>query len=159
MKIKRIVLAVLIIVLNIVIFRFSGQDGKTSLNLSDDITMKVIDKYSEITHKKITISRKKELVKSLRTPIRKAAHFSLYFVMGLLAIMFIWALDLDYPIIVSILLCVCLAACDEAHQLFSIGRSAQIFDIVIDTAGSIVGIGFYMIIFKMINLVKNHQVN
>lgn len=154
MKIKRIVLAVLFIILNIAIFRFSSQDGKTSVSLSDEVTIKAIDKYSEITHKEITISRKKELVKSLRPLVRKTAHFTLYFVMGLLAIMFIWTLELEHPVIYAIVLCACLAACDEAHQLFSAGRTAQVFDVVIDTAGSLVGIGLYRAIHKLMNLKK-----
>ncbi|MEH7344340.1 VanZ family protein [Bacillus sp. JJ1532] len=35
---------------------------------------------------------------------------------------------------------------DEAHQIFVPGRGAHLMDVIIDSAGAIMGIGMYVII-------------
>jgi VanZ family protein len=37
----------------------------------------------------------------------------------------------------------------EVHQLFIIGRSGEIRDVLIDSAGASVGIGLYMLIIRI----------
>lgn len=46
------------------------------------------------------------------------------------------------------------AITDETHQLFVQGRGAQLQDMLIDTAGAMVGIGVYLIVERAI---KNRQ--
>lgn len=45
------------------------------------------------------------------------------------------------------------AITDEIHQFFVSGRSAQILDIGIDTAGVIIGVLIYLTLRKLIELV------
>ena len=78
--------------------------------------------------------------------IRKLAHFTEYFILGILVINFITRYD--KKIIIAILLCIIYATSDEIHQIFVPGRSCQITDIMIDSLGSIMGIYLYKLITK-----------
>ena len=62
--------------------------------------------------------------------IRKLAHFTEYFGLGLFAF---YAFK-DYKI--ALILCVLVACFDETIQLFVVGRSGQISDVLLDSFGS-----------------------
>lgn len=75
--------------------------------------------------------------------IRKAAHFFSFFVIG-----FFWHLGLRKRvrnewliILISILLSIGYASFDELRQSFNPDRTALMADVLLDTAGAIVGIG------------------
>ncbi len=139
MKTKKIILAMLIILVNIIIFMFSGQDGKTSESVSDKVTITVIDKYEEIKDKTYTEPQKNKIVKDVRFFVRKSAHFSIYFILGVLVYLFIGCYDVKRPVVLAIIVCSMFAGLDEVHQLFSPGRTARLYDVLIDTLGSSVG--------------------
>ena len=67
----------------------------------------------------------------------------------MLVYLYIKELKIDNKFIVSLLICVIYALSDEIHQLFIIGRSGNIIDVLIDSLGSIIGI---FIIKKVGNL-------
>lgn len=83
--------------------------------------------------------------------IRKAAHFFSYFAIG-----FFWVLGLrkrvkDYwlVIVLSILLSIGYASFDEFRQVFHPDRTGMMADVILDSAGAIVGIGLaYLFDFK-----------
>lgn len=83
--------------------------------------------------------------------IRKAAHFFSYFTIG-----FFWVLGLrkrvkDYwlVIVLSILLSIGYASFDEFRQVFHPGRTGMMADVILDSAGAIVGVGMaYLFDFK-----------
>lgn len=69
-------------------------------------------------------------------PIRKCAHFFLYFVLGI----FTWSFFKCFckkPYLLSIGTCYLYACLDEFHQLFVKGRSGTITDTIIDLFGCI----------------------
>lgn len=75
--------------------------------------------------------------------IRKGAHFFSYFVIG-----FFWLLGLRKRVrhewltfLLAALLSIGYASFDELRQSFNPGRTALMADVLLDTAGAIVGIG------------------
>ena len=70
--------------------------------------------------------------------IRKLAHFTEYFILGLLVYNMIYSYNKKAYI--SIVICILYAISDEIHQIFVEGRSAEVLDVIIDTAGSSLGI-------------------
>lgn len=75
--------------------------------------------------------------------IRKAAHFFSFFFLG-----FFWVLGLRkrmrdewLVVVISILLCIGYATFDEFRQVFHPGRSGIMEDVILDTAGAVVGVG------------------
>ena len=138
MKFK-IISTILLIIWMVVIFMFSNQDAKASKNISDTVARSTITTVGKVTGKKYTEKDKKNFIYDSRFIIRKTAHFTLYFILGI----FVYFTFKSYGIksrifIYSILFCFIYAISDEIHQLFSNGRSFKILDICIDTtAGSI----------------------
>ena len=69
--------------------------------------------------------------------VRKTAHVTLYFLLGLSFISFLKEFNLiDKRLIIYTILFVFIYACsDEIHQLFIPGRSGEILDVLLDTCG------------------------
>lgn len=127
---------VLVIIWMIVIFMFSNQTSTNSSKLSNTLIIRTVRIIEKINHK--TYSN--EEIENFIKPVRKLAHFTIYFVLGILIFLYIKEYDLNNKILISILLCLIYALTDEIHQLFIIGRSGQILDVIIDTLGSSLGI-------------------
>lgn len=124
----------LVILWMIFIFVMSSFDATSSSNQSNFI----VDIITSIINIKD--------IGLLSLIIRKLAHFTEYFILGILVINFITRYD--KKIIIAILLCIISAPSDEIHQIFVPGRSCQITDIMIDSLGPIMGIYLCKLITK-----------
>ena len=120
----------------IVIFLFSNQTAQASQTVSDNFTTKLIEIF---LNKNISSSNKKEIVKKIGIFVRKCAHFSEYFILGIIVFLNLNAYHCNRKLIYSILFCFIYACTDEIHQLFLAGRTAKILDVFIDTFGSVAG--------------------
>ena len=66
--------------------------------------------------------------------IRKAAHFTEYFLLGG---SILYAMEKDFNIKQFALFCLLIPACDESIQYFTPGRAAQLTDCLLDASGMI----------------------
>ncbi len=84
--------------------------------------------------------------KTLVFIVRKGAHMSVYFVLAIL-VHGAWhpAASVRSKNIKTLILCTLYAISDECHQSFVPGRSAELRDVCVDTAGAVLGILVYMI--------------
>jgi VanZ family protein len=71
----------------------------------------------------------------------KLAHFSEYAVFGILVVRAFYAYRVPpkRAVTVGILICAVYGATDEVHQLFTPGRSSEVWDFVADALGSTAG--------------------
>ncbi len=136
-----------------VIFWFSAQPETASGAMSGSITTII---FSAFDHLGLT---KFISVDGLHHIIRKSAHFSIYFILGMLVYR---ALSRDKQaktsmkiIGVGILICFAYACSDEIHQLFIDGRSGQIRDVLIDTSGALLGILLFDVVFRKLDRILN----
>lgn len=125
----------------VIIFGFSNQNITNSISLSDKVSERIIDFEIKITGKKITSEKRTERIKQTRVIVRKTAHFTEYFILGILIYFTFKMYSISKVPLYAILFCFLYACSDELHQLFSDGRSANILDVLIDTSGSILSIG------------------
>lgn len=88
--------------------------------------------------------------------VRKSAHISAYFVLGILAysLMLEYHLSKKRTIQISILIAFLYSISDEFHQLFVTGRSGEMRDILIDTLGSALGVAVILLIVKITHRLK-----
>ncbi len=138
MRFKKIASTTILILWMIIIFMFSNQNAITSEKVSDKVTGKTLTTVSEVTGKNISNARKQELIENSRFIVRKTAHFVLYFILEIL--IYTTLVSYNVPknrIIYSIIFCFICSVLDEFHQLFTLGRTSRVFDIFIDTSGSI----------------------
>lgn len=89
--------------------------------------------------------------------IRKSAHFIAYFILGVLVYHTIKLFLYRYipSISVSFFITVLYAISDEFHQTFIPGRSGEVRDVLIDSAGSLTGIFTYVLIILLYNKIRN----
>jgi len=116
-----------------VIFAFSHQPGQDSSRLSGCITIHIANLLEMLG---MDISGM-----DLGFFIRKAAHFSIYFVLGILTFIANYAnrRRLVESAVVAVLISTGYAVLDEYHQSFIPGRSCQLKDVLIDSSGSFAG--------------------
>ena len=155
-KTFRIVSAILLLALMTAIFCLSAQEADESSSLSDGITVKIIaglypdfDEFSEI--------KQEEIIHDTTFYVRKLAHFSLYFLMGVfsfLAIVSYKRIKLFsrflYPYTFSVLY----AVSDEIHQLFVPGRSCELRDVFIDSCGILLSLVIIFVIYASSKRIK-----
>ena len=132
------------------IFSLSADNGEVSEKKSDS----VIVKFTEtILHRKLTEEEKEKYIEKIINrfviPVRKTAHFTLYFILGLLIISFLKEFGLSKKsIIISIIVVLLYACSDEIHQTFVSGRSGEVLDVLIDTIGGSLATYIYYLIYK-----------
>lgn len=124
-KYKIIYKSLLVIMWLSIIFLFSNQNGQISTNLTNNILDKVLWFINNDAAFMI---------------IRKLAHLTEYFILGILVYNLLIEFSSQKILTCSYLICLICSCMDEIHQLFISGRSANIFDVLIDFVGSILGI-------------------
>ncbi|WP_161625510.1 VanZ family protein [Sporomusa ovata] len=130
------------------IFAFSAQPARDSNGLSLKVTRIIINAATYVMQAHRDTGMTERLVAKYNGLVRKAAHSTIYFLLGVLLTrslrisgmkgkkIYFWAL----------LFCLVYAASDELHQvLVAAGRSGQLSDVLLDTAGAGVGIGVYQL--------------
>lgn len=138
MKVLKIILLILWMM---IIFAFSNQKAVDSSNLSSGLIDRTVVKVYKVFYGDISKEKEEVIIEKYSYPIRKLAHYSLYFILGILSFLVI----VDYKnnkelILYSMLICFLYACTDEFHQLFIDGRSAEIKDVLIDSFGSLTSI-------------------
>ena len=122
------------------IFSLSHQTVAQSSELSVGITEVIVEKVEKVS------PNMEFNIGSFHHIVRKNAHFFIYLVLGFLVVYALGRSGVHgYRMIgLSLLVCVLYAISDEVHQLFVPGRGAQVKDVLIDSAGAIVGVGLYL---------------
>lgn len=140
---KRIVYIILLILWMSLIFMFSSESSQNSQNRSDKVTSEIVNIFTNTEGEE-----KDKLVEDFGFIIRKIAHFSLYLVLGILIYLVLNSYQVKHIILLSILFCFLYACSDEIHQSIRGDRSGKIYDVIIDTIGSSVGISSVYLINK-----------
>ncbi len=153
MKVK--ILLVVAVIWMAVIFMFSAQKVDLSLVNSNAVGY-TIGRIFVPGFEDMSESEQLEFVWKIDTPIRKGAHMLEYAVLGFLMCMLVSlvlsGMDGKKPWrylvtgAVSWGLATVYAMTDEAHQLYVPGRGAKISDIIIDSAGALVGVVIGLIV-------------
>lgn len=151
----RLVTAVLLAGWMTVIFLFSAQPAAESDKVSGTLAYRVVQKADVLLNMDLTAEEILKKVEAINVPLRKAAHMTEYAIMGLLSFAFYycWGIAEKRHYLVSLLTVSCYAATDEFHQLFVQGRSGQLKDVCIDTAGGAIGL---LILYFVIKFVRIH---
>lgn len=159
LKYKDKVLIILAIIWMGVIFMFSAQVSDESKSSSNKVTSAVVNTVISIKKENISEEKRQKIIEDKTFIVRKTAHFTEYFILGLILILYLQTkekLTTKY-IILAIIFCVLYATSDEIHQLFVDGRSCKIIDILIDTCGSSLAILGFTSIYKLTTNLKKQK--
>ncbi len=143
-------MAILLLIWMALIFALSAQTASESSLTSAGFTYRVFSLvYPDFSE--MTVAEQQAIISQFSFFIRKAAHFTLYFILGILAFLNAAAykkIILPLKGMISFVFCVMYAASDEFHQLYVAGRAGQLRDVAIDSAGALLSILISMLIFK-----------
>ena len=123
------------------IFSFSSRSGDVSSQDSNHVGM-IIGEVFVPGFEQWNDTKQDDFADAVDHPIRKTAHAMEYAVLGLLtAGIFADQKNLGkLRIFIPWLIAAGYAATDEFHQLFVPGRSGQISDVLLDSAGALAGV-------------------
>lgn len=147
-NLKKIFCWLLVLAWSCIIFGFSSQDGSQSGGLSGKIVDIILNLFK--------IDATEDIYNNLQFIVRKLAHFTEYFILGVLTFnAFCHTFDnLKKASILSFLFCAIYSITDEFHQSFIPERVASVKDCIIDSTGAFIGISICIIailIFKPAN--------
>ena len=141
------------------IYKLSSMNTKNSNGKSTDIialfiedTLQVTNEYG-ITHSNPSATKLAKASQLINAPMRKVMHASVYLVLAffIILLMNIILNNKHYwiALIITMILCVGFAISDEYHQTFVSGRTGQVLDVCIDSAGAICGALIYSSYYVM----------
>ena len=148
--IRRILIYLIFISIPIcIIFFFSNQAGPQSYGLSNRLSTYIAVKWNQIFSLNLSDVNLKLLITSLYMPTRKLAHIIEYTILGLFAFVGMYLLQHRVKlssIIITILLIILIASCDEIHQAYVVQRGSHFSDVCIDVISGTAGIYLFIII-------------
>lgn len=134
----------------IIIFSFSSKNTNQSNGTSKRLVYNIVNIYENVFDKDID---EQKIINKLNYPIRKIAHYSIYFLLGVFIYQMFLHTNIKHKELLAIIICLIYAITDETHQLFVSGRSGRVFDVFIDTFGSMTSI-FLIKFYKKIKLIR-----
>lgn len=122
----------------LVIFTFSLQSGEESGQLSGGVVAWIVEFICPENFTNTVL---------LETLIRKGAHFTEYFILGVLMSRTVRETKCTRYILAPWCMGTIVACCDETIQLFSAGRAGRIFDVMLDSSGVLTGCLILFLLF------------
>lgn len=132
----------MLLALYFIIFGFSAQDGETSGGISLKVSRMGVELWNDVTMRGWTEHIISQLAAFFEHPVRKAAHFLEYALMGFLQYSILWCQlqKRKWIVWLTVLWVAISAAFDELHQYFVPGRCGSVKDVLLDTCGGVFGI-------------------
>ena len=150
--IARVIFFILSLCTLVAIFIFSSQDGVQSKTVSKNVTREIVDINPKT--KDLRENEKDKIVEKSQPFIRKTAHFTIYMLFGIMLMGFCSAYDAKWNkrLAITVICGLIYAISDEIHQAITGGgRTPRIFDVCIDTIGTLTG---SFIMLGLVHLVK-----
>lgn len=127
---RSIIFSILTITWICVIFSFSMQNAEESSQLSGGIVAYLVEWICPDGFEHTDL---------LETIIRKGAHFTEYFILGMLMSQTGKEVKSKRQVILPWIAGTLVACCDETIQLFSDGRAGAVVDVLLDSSGVLCG--------------------
>ena len=130
------------ILVMVMIFHFSGQNGTDSSSLSRYVSEKVVVAADRILDKDWSAEQMEAYAQKIEYYVRKTAHVTEYFILAACVAfpLYVYGLRGIALILFAGAICVAYAGLDEYHQSFVVGRTAAVRDVLIDSIGILPGI-------------------
>lgn len=155
----RYLMVALLIVWMLVIFMFSAQNSTVSSSVSEGFSYRLFS-FINPDFKTMSAEEQETFLESIMTPIRKLAHFTLYFILGLIASGLFVTIKNRGMLLKSAVswgICVLYAVSDEIHQYFVPGRACAAFDVFIDSLGAGLAVALFALAICVIKPLKRFK--
>ena len=134
-----------------VIFFFSSKPAVDSAESSLSISDVILKAYEVISDTEIRGEDREERLLVLDHIVRKSAHFLEYAVLSAAIALPLWIRKYRgfKLLLLAVFSTALYASTDEFHQLFVSGRSGEPKDVLIDTAGALFGVLFFLVLSRV----------
>ena len=135
-----------------IIFAFSAQTKEESGAVSEGFSYRVVTTTGKLLHLNIDEEKVREIAHSIEHFVRKGAHMTEYAILAILVYVWLkrWQISRIRTACVAAVLAILYACSDEFHQLFVAGRAGRISDVLIDSAGAVLGLALFLFISQFI---------
>lgn len=137
-----VVAGILALIWMCVIFAFSAQDKQESSVVSEGVSYELVSSTGFFFYLHLDEEQIKEVARVIESTVRKAAHMTEYAILAVLLYLWLdgWQWKKWHRRALAVGLAGLYAASDEFHQLFVEGRAGSVRDVMIDTAGALIGV-------------------
>ena len=133
----KIILWIIVIAVAVFIFCFSAQDATESNETSGGFLRMVFGIFPGFHG--LSEAAQAKMIEDFMTVARKCAHFCIYAMLGFWLQFLARQYTAKFVVLISTAAAFIYAITDELHQYFVPGRSCQLKDVCIDTAGALFG--------------------
>ena len=158
--IKRSTIAgLLAIVWMCIIFAFSSQPADESSEVSVGFSYRMVSSAGIFFHLPWGEEEFRRISNAIEGYIRKVAHMTEYAILSVLLYLWMenWQFTLNKRSVIAVFLAMLYAASDEFHQLFVQGRAGSMRDVMIDSAGAVLGILVFVGVKECISFLLNRR--
>lgn len=147
---------ILAIVWMCVIFSFSAQTKEESSVVSEGFSYRIVNSTGLLFHLHIDEEQLREIAAAIEGFVRKGAHMTEYAILALLVYgwMCRWCLSRFRRAVGAAALTMIYACTDEFHQLFVAGRAGKFRDVLVDSAGAVLGLALLLLVARGIELLR-----
>lgn len=151
-RISSNIAGILALVWMCVIFAFSAQTKEESGAVSEGFSYRLVNTTGKLFHLNIDAEKVREIANSIEHFVRKAAHMTEYAILAILLYIWMrrWRKSRIRTAGLAAVSAVLYACSDECHQLFVAGRAGRINDVLIDSAGAVLGLALFLFIGRLL---------
>ncbi len=138
---------VLALVWMCVIFSFSAQTKEESSVVSEGFSYRIVNTTGLFFHLHLDEEQVRAIAQAIEGVVRKGAHMTEFAILAVLfyAWMSRWKITRLRRGGFAAAMTIFYACTDEFHQLFVPGRSGRITDVLIDSAGAVIGMALFLL--------------
>lgn len=159
MKKRSTVAGLIAIIWMCIIFVFSSQPADESSEVSVGFSYRVVSSAGTFFHLPWDEEEFRKISIAIEGYIRKAAHMSEYALLSVL--LYLWLENWQFKVlkrsVIAAFLAMLYAVSDEFHQLFVQGRAGSVRDVMIDSAGAVLGILVFVGVKECISFLLNRR--
>lgn len=150
---------ILAIIWMCVIFFFSAQTKEESSVVSEGFSYRMVSSTGLLFHLHIDEEQLREIAGAIERFVRKGAHMTEFAILALLLYGWLcrWQLSRLRRATAATILAVLYACSDEVHQLFVAGRAGRFSDVLIDSAGVVLGMTVFLLILKLAERLRRRR--
>lgn len=150
---------ILAIIWMCVIFFFSAQTKEESSVVSEGFSYRMVSSTGLLFHLHIDEEQLREIAGAIERFVRKGAHMTEFAILALLLYGWLcrWQLSRLRRAAAATILAVLYACSDEVHQLFVAGRAGRFSDVLIDSAGVVLGMTVFLLILKLAERLRRRR--
>ncbi len=142
-----------------VIFAFSAQGEEESIAVSESFSYRMVRSADSFFGLNWEDEKLHQIAAQIEGAVRKAAHMAEFGILSILLYIWLgkWQFTTKKKALLAMIATDLYAASDEIHQLFVPGRAGRFTDVLIDSAGAILGVLVFIGVERCISFLWNRR--